>query len=64
MRPEADRSVGICSVCAHAKVVENRQGSRFYLCERSRTDGRFVRYPSLPVVECPGFEHSNETVED
>jgi hypothetical protein len=28
----------------------------FSLCERSRTDPAFPRYPRLPVVECSGFE--------
>jgi hypothetical protein len=28
----------------------------FYLCERSRTDPRYRKYPVLPVVACPGYE--------
>ncbi len=59
-----DPRVGLCSVCTHVKVVGNRRGSRYYLCELSRTDNRFVRYPSLPMDECPGFEHETGTVED
>jgi hypothetical protein len=39
-------------------VTGNRRGSRFYLCERSATDARFRRYPSLPVLACPGFERA------
>ncbi|GMR12239.1 MAG: hypothetical protein BMS9Abin29_0428 [Gemmatimonadota bacterium] len=60
----ADPGVGLCSVCAHVRVVENQRGSRYYLCERSLTDSQFVKYPSLPVAECPGFEHESETLED
>jgi hypothetical protein len=30
--------------------------SRFWLCARSATDPRFVRYPRLPMLECPGYE--------
>jgi hypothetical protein len=48
--------VGLCFVCRHATIVESSRGSRFYLCERSRTDPRFPRYPALPVVECIGWE--------
>ena len=59
-----DPKVGLCSVCTHVRVVETRQGSRYYLCELSRTDSRFVKYPPLPVAECPGFEHETGTVED
>jgi hypothetical protein len=28
----------------------------FSLCERSKTDARFPKYPRLPVESCPGFE--------
>jgi hypothetical protein len=28
----------------------------FYRCLRADTDPRFVRYPPLPVLECPGYE--------
>jgi hypothetical protein len=37
-------------------VIESRKGSRFVLCERSRTDPAFPRYPPLPVVRCGGYE--------
>jgi hypothetical protein len=37
-------------------VVETRRGSRFLLCELSKTDARYPRYPPLPVVRCDGFE--------
>lgn len=47
---------GLCGSCIHARVVENRRGSRFWLCERSRTDPAFPRYPALPVVACRGYE--------
>ncbi len=31
----------------------------FYLCERSASDQRFQRYPSLPVVQCSGHQVKN-----
>src|SRR5438132_12238324 len=46
---------GLCAECRHARVVSGAN-SRFWLCERSRTDARFPRYPRLPVRRCPGFE--------
>ena len=49
-------SAGLCSECRHARAVETRRGSRFVLCELSRTDTRFPRYPRLPVLGCAGFE--------
>jgi hypothetical protein len=36
--------------------VTSRRGSIFVLCERSRTDARYPRYPALPVVRCMGYE--------
>jgi hypothetical protein len=46
---------GLCDVCRHARPIESARGSRFVLCELSRTDARFARYPRLPVTACAGF---------
>jgi len=42
-------AVGLCATCQHARVIVSDRGSRFYFCERSRSDPRFPRYPRLPV---------------
>ncbi len=47
---------GLCDRCRHARLVTSGRGSRFVLCELSRTDARFPRYPRLPVLTCAGFE--------
>jgi hypothetical protein len=47
---------GLCDSCVHHRVIENRRGSRFHLCERARTDARFARYPPIPVLRCLGYE--------
>lgn len=47
---------GLCARCRHARVVDNRRGSRFWRCSLHRTDPRFPRYPALPVHSCRGFE--------
>jgi hypothetical protein len=47
--------VGLCFQCRYAQVIESERGSRFYLCERSRTDPAFPKYPRLPVVQCAGY---------
>ncbi len=52
--------VGLCLECSHVKVVENRQGSRFYLCLRAHSDPTFRRYPEVPVLKCRGFETVEE----
>jgi hypothetical protein len=47
---------GLCAACRHHRWIESARGSRFLLCERSRSDQRFPRYPPLPVVRCAGYE--------
>ena len=47
---------GICDECRHQRLVPNTRGSVFSLCERSREDPRFPRYPQIPVLSCPGFQ--------
>jgi hypothetical protein len=49
-------SAGLCGACRHQRLVPNTRGSVFSLCERSRTEPEFPRYPPLPVLRCPGFE--------
>jgi hypothetical protein len=47
---------GLCADCIHARTVESIRGSVFFLCELSRTDSRFPKYPRLPVLTCAGFK--------
>jgi hypothetical protein len=46
---------GLCASCRHARVVRTER-SAFWLCERSRSDPAFPRYPRLPVLRCRGYE--------
>jgi len=47
---------GLCDSCRHQRLVPNTRGSVFSLCERSRQDPAYPRYPPVPVLSCPGFE--------
>ena len=47
---------GLCGRCANARSVETGKGSRFLLCELSKVDPAYPRYPRLPVRSCPGFQ--------
>jgi hypothetical protein len=49
-------AAGLCDSCRHQRLVRNTRGSEFSLCERSRTDPAYPRYPRLPVKECAGYE--------
>jgi hypothetical protein len=58
--PELARTVGLCARCRYAARQETARGSVFWRCRRAETDPRFVRYPRLPVLACPGFEEDTE----
>jgi hypothetical protein len=47
---------GLCATCRHARVILSDRGARFWLCERSRTDPAYRKFPPLPVRQCPGYE--------
>lgn len=53
---EAGPPRGLCDSCRHQRLVPNTRGSVFSLCERSREDPAYPRYPRLPVASCPGYE--------
>lgn len=54
---------GLCGDCIHARVVENRRGSRFYLCGLSVVDPAFPRYPPLPVLSCAGYDRAPDAAD-
>ncbi len=58
LRPEWLGS--LCSRCRHVRIVRTPKGSQFLLCERSRTETRYVKYPPQPVLTCPGFRGEDE----
>ena len=49
-------AAGLCDTCTHQRIVRTSRGSAFSLCERSRTQPDYPRYPRLPVIACPGYE--------
>ena len=46
---------GLCDSCAHQKLIRTTRGSVFSMCERSKTDPSFPKYPRLPVKEYRGY---------
>jgi hypothetical protein len=55
MSVQEDPAVGLCARCRHARRVATPR-SLFWLCERSKVDTTYARYPRLPMQSCPGFE--------
>lgn len=53
---------GLCDCCQFQKIVRSEEGLIFSLCCQSELDGRYPRYPRLPVYQCVGYEarHSDE----
>ena len=61
---ESDPShVGLCLDCVHAKRVEGKEDTFYFLCELSFANRTFPKYPRLPVLRCPGYvKRSGEDV--
>jgi hypothetical protein len=49
------QKAGLCADCVHSRRIESSRGAVFYLCELSRTNPSFVKYPRLPVLSCAGY---------
>lgn len=47
---------GLCATCRHARRIDTCRGPVYWMCRRSETESKFVKYPRLPVSACPGFE--------
>lgn len=48
--------IGLCAFCKHVKVIKSAKGSTFIMCNLAKMDTRLSKYPSLPVIECIGYE--------
>jgi hypothetical protein len=55
---------GLCVDCLHARRVESDRGSSFLLCELSKSDPRFAKYPRLPVLSCTGYSGKIDGLQD
>jgi hypothetical protein len=59
---ETDRSLlarlsaspGLCATCEHLRLLASPR-SVFVRCGLADRDPRFLKYPPLPVVACPGW---------
>ena len=55
--------IGLCESCVHVRVVRSDRETTFYLCELSKTDSRYIKYPRLPMLECEGDRERIEASE-
>jgi hypothetical protein len=56
--PEQSVEPGLCGTCQNARIVRSDRGSVFHRCLLAHKDGRFAKYPRLPVVRCVGWSPS------
>ena len=46
------------------REVVTPEGSRYLLCQLSKTGRAFPKYPPQPVVRCEGYEPTDENEEE
>ncbi len=46
---------GLCGTCRRALIRPTRRGPTYLRCGLATSDGRFPKYPRLPVLECAGY---------
>jgi hypothetical protein len=49
-------AAGLCATCRYAQRIASSKGSEFLLCDLSKSDPRFPKYPRLPVLSCSGYQ--------
>lgn len=47
---------GLCGDCRHARALATASGATRYRCLRAENDGRYEKWPRLPMLSCPGHE--------
>lgn len=47
---------GLCPDCRHVRAIRSERGSTFWMCERSKAEPMYPKYPPQPRVSCTGFE--------
>ena len=51
----------MCEMCALVREVITPKGSRFLLCQLSKTNPAYPKYPPQPVVRCDGYQKKELT---
>jgi hypothetical protein len=64
LRSEGWAMRSLCETCALMREVITPKGSRFLLCQLSRTNPAFPKYPPQPVVRCDGYQPTEKTEQD
>jgi hypothetical protein len=54
----------LCETCTWMREVLTPLGSRFLLCQLSKKDPVYPKYPSQPVVKCNGYQKRDQKKEE
>ena len=54
----------LCETCQLMREVITPKGSRFLLCQLSKTSPEYPKYPPQPVVRCEGYQSHDENVNE
>jgi hypothetical protein len=54
-------SHSLCETCSLVRELVTPKGSRFLLCQLSKTDPAYPKYPPQPVVRCEGYRKEDKT---
>lgn len=50
--------------CAAMREVITPKGSRFLLCQMSKSDPTYPKYPPQPVARCDGYQRKDKNEEE
>lgn len=60
-RPRGDVGrFGLCDTCANAKLIRNTRGSVFLMCELSKSEAGYPKYPPVPIIHCEGYRKPDD----
>jgi hypothetical protein len=54
----------LCETCAWMREVTTPKGSRFQLCQLSKMNPAFPKYPPQPVARCDGFTQNQAVIDE
>jgi hypothetical protein len=61
MQGEAGTMIhSLCETCAWMREIVTPKGSRFLLCQLSKSDLAYPKYPPQPVVQCDGYQKKEQ----
>jgi len=63
MTNRQENKIGLCKDCRFHSLVRSNKGSDFHLCEYSKIDRAFVKYPKLPVFQCIEYSSAENTTD-